>query len=317
VANWIRQTLKRLVVGSVTFPQQCTIGLREPQSEVRVWLHGLGVPRDVTSCNVMTSAIPFTVGIGLGTNHQASVGSRTSLRFEERNGRGRLLGEIGLRLNELISVDGEQMGLFEVRHCRNYCLPRARLWMLYGHLGWQEWRASRRSKPSKIRLTSLAMRSLFVFYICPRPVVLVSVMDGSTANVFPMDLIGPIGARHFSLALHCTSAGVPSMERSRRIALSSVPFDQTSVAYELGKNHKRPCVDVEQLPFATAPSAAFGLPVPRFALRVREMQIEAVRSLGSHKFFLAVTINDQQHSDGRQLFFVHGFYQAWRNRTEA
>jgi hypothetical protein len=48
IAKEARETLKQLVFGSATVPQQCGIGLRDPQSEVSVWLHGFGPPRDVT-----------------------------------------------------------------------------------------------------------------------------------------------------------------------------------------------------------------------------------------------------------------------------
>jgi flavin reductase (DIM6/NTAB) family NADH-FMN oxidoreductase RutF len=156
------------------------------------------------------------------------------------------------------------------------------------------------------------LQRVFTFYICPRPVVLVSVADGNQANIFPMDLIGPIGPRHFSLALHSTSTAVPLMERSRRIALSSVPMEQKPLTYAMGKNHKQPNLDCTRLPFPTTPSAAFGLPVPQFSLRVREMEIDEVRTVGSHKLFLAHTVEDEHWADGLQLYFVHGVYQARR-----
>lgn len=318
IVNQVGEALKWLVFGSANLRQQCAIGLRDPQSEVSVWLHGLGVPRDVTYSNVMVAARPLTLGIGLEgkCDAVATRRSRPSLEFRERRGENRLLGEIGLRLMESIPVGGEQLYLFEPRSCRNYCLPRARLWARYLYYAWRRWRARRRSDAPHPRMAARELHPIFVFYICPRPVVLVSVTDGNLANIFPMDLIGPIGTRHFSLALHATSTAVPLMERSRRIALSSVPVEQTSVAYELGENHKKRCVDWAHLSFATTPSATFGLPVPRFSLRVREMQIEAVRVLGSHKLFLARTIEDQRWADGLQLFFVHGIYQARRHQAQ-
>jgi flavin reductase (DIM6/NTAB) family NADH-FMN oxidoreductase RutF len=177
---------------------------------------------------------------------------------------------------------------------------------------YQRWRSRRRSNSSNLQPTALESRCLFAFYICPRPVVLVSVVDGNVGNIFPMDLIGPIGTRSFSLALSSTSAGAPLIERSGRIALSSVPVEQSSVAYELGKNHKKQRVAWDEVPFATTTSAAFGLPVPQFSLRVREMQIAAVRPMGSHKLFICNVIEDQFYANGLQLFTVHGFYQAWR-----
>jgi hypothetical protein len=187
--------------------------------------------------------------------------------------------------------------------------------MRYLYYAYRRWRSRKSLNAPAIRMAARDVHSLLVFYICPRPVVLVSVVDGSLANIFPMDLIGPIGARHFSLALRSTSTAVPLIEGSRRIALSSVPVEQTPVAYQLGKNHKEACVDRDDLPFGTTTSPRFGLPVPQFSLRVREMQIEAVRTIGSYKLFLACTIGDQWRADGLQFFLVHGFYQTWKHRV--
>jgi len=51
-----RQALRQLVLGSANVPQQCVIGIRDPQSEVSVWLEGAGTPIDVTHNNVMIGA---------------------------------------------------------------------------------------------------------------------------------------------------------------------------------------------------------------------------------------------------------------------
>jgi flavin reductase (DIM6/NTAB) family NADH-FMN oxidoreductase RutF len=318
MASRVRRVLKRLVLGPGTLSQQCAIGSRDPQEEVVVQLHGLGAPRDVTDCNVMVAAKPFTIGIVLPPRADASLirRARLSVQFRERAGKNKLLGEIGLRLRDIMSVRSEHLGLFEVRYCHNYCLPRVRLWARRLRAAYDQSIPWKQPQKVRFRMTALGSQSLSVFYICPRPVVLVSVADGSMANVFPMDLIGPIGAGHFSLALNCTSTGVPLMERSRRIALSSVPLDRAELAFALGQNHKQPGVNMNELPFSTTPSPQLGIPVPQFSLRVREMQIESVRSVGSHKLFLAATLNDEWWADGLQLFFVHGFYQAWKQRNQ-
>jgi len=316
-AKQVRQALKWLLFGSASFSQFCPIGLRDPQSEISVWLHGLGAPHDVTYSNVVAAARPFTVGIGLEGEWDAAAIRRRgpSLKFNERDGVKRLLGEIRLRLIDAIPVGDRQLFLFDAQDSRNYCVPRAWLWMRYLYYAYQRWRSTKRPNALEIRMTARDVHCLLVFYICPRPVVLVSVVDGRLANIFPMDLIGPIGPHHFSLALHSTSTAVPLMERSRRIALSSVPVEQTSVAYQLGKNHKEACVDRDDLPFATMTSPAFGLPIPEFSLRVRELQIEAVLTVGGYKLFLANTIEDQSSADGLQFFLAHGFYQTWRSRA--
>jgi len=314
--NQVGEAFKRFVFGSANLRQQCAIGLRDPQMEVRVWLHGLGAPRDVTFNHVMAAARPLTLGIGLEAKDvgEAIRRSQPSLQFRERGGEQRLLGEIGLRLTEAVPFGEQHLYLFETRSYRNYCLPRARLWVLYSYYAYRCWRVRKRPDTSPFRMVPRELRTVFVFYLCPRPVVLVSVTHENLANIFPMDLIGPVGTRHFSLALHSTSSVVPLMERSRRIVLSSVPVEQTAAAYQLGENHKKPCVDWAHVPFATTLSATFRIPVPRFSLRVREMRIETVRDLGSHKLFLAETIEDQHWADGLQLFFVHGIYQARDNK---
>jgi flavin reductase (DIM6/NTAB) family NADH-FMN oxidoreductase RutF len=310
----LRAAVKSVVFGRQSLHHSCNVGLRDPQSEVSVWLHGLGDPLDISHRNVIAGINPLTIGIGLKGNLdvRATTRPRLSMKFQERGGEKRLLGEIGLRPVDSIPVGDEQLGLFEVRNCRNYCLPKLQRLRCYLSCACQRLWAPTRGHASGRGPTALESHCLFVFYICPRPVVLVSVAHENAGNIFPMDLIGPIGTRSFSLALHSTGTGVPLIERSRRIALSSVPLEQTSVAYELGKNHKNQRVDWEQVSFTTTTSRAFGLPVPQFSLRVREMQITAVRTIGSHKLFICDMVEDQRYSNASQLFIVHGFYQALR-----
>lgn len=313
----INEAFKRVVFGSSNLHQQCAIGLLDPQREVSVWLNGPGICRDVTDRNVMAAAQPLTLGVGIeGAGDEAAIlRNSPSLEFHEGGGTNRLLGKINLRLIDVIPLGEGRLYLFRVRSCQNYCLPRGRIWAHYLYYAYRQWHTRRRTAASTFQMVASELRTVFVFYICPRPVVLVSVSDGMLANIFPMDLIGQVGAQHFALALHSTSTAVPLMERSLRVALGSVPLEQTSTAYDLGKNHKRRSVEWSQIPFATTPSANFGIPVPRFSLRVREMQIEAVRTLGSHKLFLAKTVEDERWAEGSQLFLVHGIYQARRQHA--
>jgi flavin reductase (DIM6/NTAB) family NADH-FMN oxidoreductase RutF len=58
------------------------------------------------------------------------------------------------------------------------------------------------------------------------------------------------------------------------------------------------------------------LPVPVFAYRVREMEVEQVHCIGSHNFFVARVIHDEILDEGQELFVIHGFYHAWRIRKQ-
>ena len=310
-----RQALRQWVLGSANVPQQCVLGLRDPQSEVGVWLEGAGTPIDVTHNNVMVGASPLAIGIGLGkTAGQAACGSLLLLRFREMRGERRLLGEIRLRMTQTTAIGDEQLCVFETRGCRNYCVPRVRLWIRNMHHAYRKWKSERRSAAPASKIRTSELRSVFTFYICPRPVVLVSVLHQDAGNIFPMDLIGPLGSRHFALALHNTSAPLRLIEQSRRIAVSGIPIEQSSHAFELGKNHNAVTIDFGGLNFPAIPSETFGIPVPQFSLRIREMQIETVRRFESHTLFVATVVKDQSRSEGLQMFQTHGLYQAWRQR---
>jgi len=306
---------RRFILGSANFRNQCALGLRDPQTEVSVWLEGAGKPLEVTQNNVMVAARPLVIGIGLtGDRDWTEIRRRRPvLRFRSIAG-GIPLGDILLRMTETVTLGDEHLGLFETLGSRNYCVPKLRLWIRHLDEACRRWRSERRSQKPEFQMRVRELRSVFTFYICPRPVVLVSVVHGQAGNIFPMDLIGPVGTGHFALSLHNTSAPLQLMEQSRRIALSSVPMDQSSVAFELGKNHNASAVDFSNLPFATAASTAFGLQIPRFSLRVREMRIEAVRRFDSHTLFVAATVADEVRREGEQLFHVHGSYQSWRQK---
>jgi flavin reductase (DIM6/NTAB) family NADH-FMN oxidoreductase RutF len=166
-----------------------------------------------------------------------------------------------------------------------------------------------------MRLGSKDIRAMPIFFICPRPVGLVSV-GGLAGNLFPMNLMGSLGERHFGFALNSTRTSSLLVKRAGQLALSSVPLAQASLARELGGNHKKECVDWHVLPFATRPSKRLGLPVPCFSLRVREMEVIAAQEMGSHTFFMARILEDEYCADSLQFFMVHGIYQAWRQRYQ-
>jgi flavin reductase (DIM6/NTAB) family NADH-FMN oxidoreductase RutF len=312
-----RTALREFVFGP-PIPQFCTVGLKYPQSEVRVWLRGLGTPLDVTDTNVIVAARPFTVGIGLERIPDAATIERAHLfmNFSDHSGDNRWLGEIRLSYAETIRIGDRALCLFRGSRSTNRCLPRSVVWRRYLDFARRQRRIAKGPTAPETRMILRELFALSTFYICPRPVVLVSVVDGNAGNIFPMDLIGPIGGQHFTLALHGTSTAVSPMERSRRVALSGVPVEQISIAYGLGQNHKKTDFRWNQISFDLTTSPAFGLPIPEFALSVKEMEIEEVRAMGSHKLFICRTEVSHFRSHGLQLSFVQGFYHARRQQTQ-
>ena len=317
LARRVRAALREAVFGPAGFRHQCLVGLPEPQQQVSVWLHGLGAPVEVTDCHVIAAAVPLTIGISLecGAALAPKIGCRASLLFRERAGSQPLLAEIGLKLAAKIPAVEGSLYLFRVTGSKNHCATQAQLWWV--HLAAQYHRLFGSGEGrSGIQPTLRDARCGFAFYICPRPIVVVSVNDGLAGNIFPMDLVGSISPRSFSLALHQSRGGVPLMERSRQIAVSTVPVEQAPAVYALGENHRKASVDWSALPFATILSPVFRLPVPSFALRVREMRITATHTIESYRLFVAEVLEEEiLSSGGLPLHIVHGFYDAWRRRA--
>jgi flavin reductase (DIM6/NTAB) family NADH-FMN oxidoreductase RutF len=251
--------------------------------------------------------------VGICLENEIERPADLSLRFHERHGRQRLLGVIGLRLTGVVDTNGQALRLFKARSCSNFCLPRMRL---FAHDLLRAYSQRRKGGDPSVPMDSLSSRSMAVFFICPRPVVLVSVAHSENGNIFPMNLMGATSGRYMAFALNSSRKACRSVERAGRAVLSNVPFDQAEVARGLGGQHHQDSVNWTKLPFATTPSAVYGIPTPCFAQRVREVEIEAVRKLGSHTLFVARVLQDMRRADGPQFAMIHGIYQARRLRVQ-
>jgi flavin reductase (DIM6/NTAB) family NADH-FMN oxidoreductase RutF len=172
----------------------------------------------------------------------------------------------------------------------------------------------RNKNPHNFQMAPAAVQQLMTFYICPRPVVLVSVLEAAHSNIFPMDLIGPFGGAFFTLALRSTSISVPTMLEARRVALSGIGAEHKDAVYRLGEHHKKPFADWNTLPFPTMPTEIFGIPAVASSLWIRELAIEASDEIGSHTFFVCRIVSERAQTQGLQLHHTAGFHQEYRRR---
>jgi flavin reductase (DIM6/NTAB) family NADH-FMN oxidoreductase RutF len=308
-----RKAVQRVVFGDSLLPQEFFLGFEDPQTEVAVWLAGMGALLDVTRRHSMACAAPFTVCVAFDGDRRFSKNGvgELSLKFCEREGQGRLLGEIGLRMIEVISVSGMDVVLFEARSSTNYCLPKVRLgahYLLHSYI-------QRRSvDTSGMKMSFLERRAAMVMFIRPHPVSLVSLVGDGGGNIFPMNIMGDLGSGYIAFALKDSRRAAHLVERAGRIAVSSVPLNQAPLAYQLAVNHTKEFIEWDQLPFTMRMSNTCSIPVPAFAQRVREVEVERVHRIGSHTFFVGRVVGDQFLADGLGLCVIHGFYQAWRMR---
>jgi flavin reductase (DIM6/NTAB) family NADH-FMN oxidoreductase RutF len=293
-------------------PQWSPVSLRDPQDAIEVmWTDGTRRV-EVTHHNVVAGLRPLSVAIGWAAQASGAAPASLSstLEFVDRES-ATLLGTLELGTGRRIEAPGVELMLFDLVGSVDRCLGWARR---AADERLRQLRRRRTSDPYNFVLAPEALRQLLAFYICPRPVVLVSVDDGRHSNIFPMDLIGPVGGEWFTLALRSTSQSVPTMCSVRRMAISSVPGSHRETAYRLGAHHRQAQVDWGALPFSVTRSAHFALPVPDIAPRTRELEAVHVETIGSHTFFVTRVVSDTGPTDRALLHHTSGSHQYFRTR---
>jgi flavin reductase (DIM6/NTAB) family NADH-FMN oxidoreductase RutF len=301
--------VRTVVWGSSVPLNAFDFSLRSPQALVTVWLYGVGVPRDVTNCHSVACPAPFILCVGFNEDEAEPPVDRhgVRLKFYECGGRKRLLGEIKLRLQTVLSTSGQQLRLYKATACISHCLPRLLEW----RRTFNAWRMRRKSYGSgRLPVSPLESRCNELIFSCPRPVALVSTCEGERGSIFPVNLMGPVGGDYFTLALNRANRAGTLVEQAGRLVVSTVPFDQAEQVRQLGKNHRSISIDWSQLPFSTHPSRVLGIPVPDFALRVCEMKVEQTHPLGSHMFIVARILNRESYTEAPEFYRLHGLYAA-------
>jgi len=296
--DWIRPFVRPL-------PQWSTLAVASPQQAVIATLRWDGQSADVTADHTVASLKPLAIATSV------DAGQCPVLEYRD-SATGRLLGVLRLARTASIAAENISLTLYHVAAGEHRCLgwPR-RPWN-----AWLQNRLMRKNRASNhLNMEPAVAQQLMIAYLCPRPVVLVSVDAPGHRNIFPMDLIGPLQRRGlFSLALRSTNVSVPTMREARRVALSSIPATMKAVVYKLAAHHKQPLSDWSELPFPVRPSREFGIPAVAASLHIRELAIVHSQEVGSHTLFLGRLVSDESLAAGTQLHHTAGFHQAWRRR---
>jgi flavin reductase (DIM6/NTAB) family NADH-FMN oxidoreductase RutF len=291
--------------------QWLAISLTTPQQIADVRLVTPAGEFDVTANNAVAALRPLTIRLGLDAQLQSAVEAapKPELHLVDRKLR-RTIGVLRLKHSRDWNTAGVRIGLFEVVHGRHYCAH----WLRRAWDSWMYQHAVRNTPPEKLLMVPTAVEQLMVFSLCPRPVFFVSVDDGQHSNIFPMDLVGPLLAARFTLALRNTSPSVETIKNARKVALSDAPGTACQIAYQLGTHHKKQEIDWDTLPFKIRRSREFSLPVPEISLRVREVEILDFQSIGSHTLFVGRICSDESLTAGAQLCHTSGIHQRLRTR---
>lgn len=296
--DWIRPYVRPL-------PQWSTVAVDQQQQVVTATLRWDGHSADVTADHTVASLVPLVIATSL------DAGQHPILEYRD-SATGKLLGGLRLTQTASIAVDKTSITFYHVAAGEHRCLG----WPLRSWNGWLQNRLMLKNRSSQqFAPEPAAVQQLMIAYLCPRPVVLVSVDAPDHQNIFPMDLIGPLERSGlFSLALRSTSASVPVMREVRRVVLSGIPAAMKAAVYQLAKHHKQPLQDWNALPFPARPSREFGIPAVAAALRIQELSIVHSEEVGSHMLFLGRIVSDERLTEGTQLHHTAGFHQAYRRR---
>jgi flavin reductase (DIM6/NTAB) family NADH-FMN oxidoreductase RutF len=303
----LSEALKRTLRATV---QWQPISLRSSQGISEVRLVAGPCEFDVSANSVIAALSPLTIAIGLDTQMRAALvsASEPELHFFDPT-RERPLGVLRLHRMTLWNTTETPLALFEVRRGSHACAPwPRRAWdnYLYGRA------AAKSPHPQNFWLPRSVVEQTLIFFMRPRPIVLVGVDDGQHSNIFPMDLVGPVASHGFTLALRNSRQSVEAVKRARRVALSRIAADDHRIAFQLGANHKVVTMDRDTLPFKLSRSKVLSQPIPATALRVLEVDIHDCRSIGSHTLFVGRVVSDEQMRNGPELFLTCGVHQRLR-----
>ena len=291
--------------------QWLAISLPAPQRLVDVTLIAGEREFDVTTNSAVAAMRPFVIRVGLSEALMAALGETPAprLKLTDRE-RHSVLGVLRLRHLRDWESSGARLALFDVLGGTQFCAPwPRRVWDTFMYR-----RAARRKPPESLVMLPDAVEQMMIFYLCPRPVHFVSVDDGSHANVFPMDLVGPLQPERFTMALRNTSPSVETMKSTRRLAMGDIPGSARAIAYQLGAHHKKLQVEWDSLPFKPVRSQRFALRIPDIALRIREVELLDYQTVGSHTLFIGQICSEQPLNPGPQLFHTSGVHQRLRTR---
>lgn len=296
--DWIRPFVRPL-------PQWSVVAAAPPQQVVTATLRWDGQSVDVTADHTVASLKPLMIATSV------DAGERPVLEYCD-SATGRLLGILRLTQTASVAAENTSLTLYHVAAGEHRCLG----WPLRPWNTWLQNRLMRKNRASNhLNMEPLTAQQLMIAYLCPRPVVLVSVDAPGHQNIFPMDLIGPLErSGFFSLALRSTNVSVPVMRETRRVALSGMPATMKAVVYKLAEHHRQPLKDWTALPFPVRPSQTFEIPVVTAALRIQELAIEHSQEIGSHVFFLCRVVSEENLAESDQLHHTAGFHQAYRRR---
>lgn len=198
---------------------------------------------------------------------------------------GKKRGALHIQRQDTFGIDGKQAYFYKVTTARSQ-IPYLYS-ILMNHLVY----AAKRKLKYHLK-EGKRLHDLFVYYIKPRPVFLLSVQDADRFDIFPVDLTGHIFNNYYTLAIKSTNQAIELIKKAGGFCLSAVPLDKVDVIYKHHEQRKKGKVTLDSLTFFVAGSRVLKIPVPDFAIMVREFKVEDTIEKGQYTLLIIKCINE-------------------------
>ncbi len=169
-------------------------------------------------------------------------------------------------------------------------------------------------RPGNVYLAGNLLKQVQVAYSLARVISLVTIKQNDYFNLFPTDLHGKIDDEYYIISLRQGGKAAQQVELTKNILITEIDSSFYKTVYSLGKNHMQDLRTRDQFPFTDSFSEVFQLPLPRFAIYYRELELAQTFDHGIHRFFLFKIISKRQIVDTLgTLAHVHNLYATWRH----
>jgi hypothetical protein len=261
---------------------------------------------DVTDDHFLLGYKPLLLGISALRGHGICVPAQEAT-LEFIAGSGHPVASLDLVRVRDVRFGDDTLLIFEGRYGQHEFLSRV-------HQAINRMYESRRAKPAgNIGLEGNLYDQVRIGYAHPRVIAIISLGEDKRVNLFPTDLHGPFGDRHYASSLRIGGRACDQVQQLRRLVISTVDASSFSSTYRLGKNHMRELTDIGHFEVAPFRSATFDLPLPRGVLGYRELERIDGFDFGIHRIHFYRTVHRVVHpEEPAALAHVHRFYAQWR-----
>jgi len=261
---------------------------------------------DVTGQNFLLGYKPLLIGVAASGDHAACT-DRTQATLNFVTGSGRAVASLELLLIRQARFGDDILLVFEGRHGQHEFLSRAHRAIN------RAYEAVRIGPAGNVGLGGNLYEQVRIGYAQPRLIAVISLGLNGRFNLFPTDLHGPFGDRHYAGSLRIGGKASDQVQRLRQLTLSTVEAGSFRGTYRLGKNHMRDLADGDAFELAPFRSTRFDLPLPKYVLGYRELQWIDCFDAGIHRIHFYEIVYRQFHpQEAAALAHVHRFYAQWR-----